>query len=123
MESHRAARVSEALREELGELIAYELSDPRIGDAVVTEVLVSPDMRHAQVRLHMTSDPSRAKRDDCRARRRAPFPASSTGRTAEPFSDTRTAFRTRCETGDQRTSRSVNEARAARPAARSGRTT
>jgi ribosome-binding factor A len=56
MENHRAERVSEALREELGELISYELSDPRIGDAVVTEVLVSPDKRHAQVRLHLSSD-------------------------------------------------------------------
>ena len=53
MDSHRAQRVSEALREELGEMIAYELSDPRVADATVTEVLVSPDMRHAQVRLHM----------------------------------------------------------------------
>ena len=53
MDSHRAERVAEALREELGELIAYELSDPRLGDAVITEVLVSPDMRHAQVRLHV----------------------------------------------------------------------
>ena len=56
MENHRAERVSEALREELGEMISYELSDPRIGDAVVTEVLVSPDKRHAQVRLHMGED-------------------------------------------------------------------
>lgn len=53
MDPYRNERVSEALREELGELIAYELTDPRIGEAVVTEVLVSPDMRHAQVRLHM----------------------------------------------------------------------
>jgi ribosome-binding factor A len=53
LDSHRNQRVSEALREELGELIAYELADPRIGEAVVTEVLVSPDMRHAQVRLHL----------------------------------------------------------------------
>ncbi len=56
MDSHRAERVSEALREELAEMISYELSDPRVGDATVTEVLVSPDMRHAQVRLHMTDD-------------------------------------------------------------------
>jgi ribosome-binding factor A len=55
MDTHRAQRVSEALREELGELIAYELTDPRIGEATVTEVLVSPDMRHAQVRLHMAN--------------------------------------------------------------------
>lgn len=58
MDTHHAERVSEALREELGEMIAYELSDPRIGEAVVTEVLVSPDMRHAQVRLHLGSQPS-----------------------------------------------------------------
>jgi len=57
MDSHRAERVSEALREELGELISYELSDPRLADATVTEVLVSPNMRHAQVRLHLSSDP------------------------------------------------------------------
>jgi len=55
MDTHRAERISEALREELGELIAYELSDPRIRDAAVTEVLVSPDKRHAQVRLHFHS--------------------------------------------------------------------
>jgi ribosome-binding factor A len=57
MDSHRVERVAEALREELGELIAYELSDPRITEATVTEVLVSPDMRHAQVRLHLAPDP------------------------------------------------------------------
>ena len=57
MESHRVKRVSETLREELGEMISYELSDPRIGDATVTEVLVSPDMRHAQVRMHMGETP------------------------------------------------------------------
>ncbi len=56
MDNHRAQRVSEALREELSEMISYELSDPRIGNPVVTEVLVSPDMRHAQVRLHMNTD-------------------------------------------------------------------
>ena len=56
MDTHRVKRVSEALREEIGEMIAYELSDPRIGDAAVTEVLVSPDMRHAQVRLHLSKN-------------------------------------------------------------------
>ncbi len=56
-----AERVSEALREELGEMIAYELSDPRIGEAIVTEVLVSPDMKHAQVRLHLTTKPAEQK--------------------------------------------------------------
>lgn len=61
MDAHRAERVSEALREELGEMIAYELSDPRIGDATVTEVLLSPDRKHAQVRLHLTDDAGEQK--------------------------------------------------------------
>src|SRR6201996_9680885 len=56
MDSHRTERVAEALREELSEIIAYELSDPRIGDATVTEVLLSPDRRHAQVRLHLSNE-------------------------------------------------------------------
>jgi ribosome-binding factor A len=61
MVTHRSRRVSEALREELGELIAYELSDPRIGDATVTEVLVSPDMKQAQVRLHLSENVTEQK--------------------------------------------------------------
>jgi ribosome-binding factor A len=61
MDTHRAERVSEALKEELGEMIAYELSDPRIGEATVTEVLVSPDMKHAQVRLHLGSQPNESQ--------------------------------------------------------------
>ncbi|HMF77866.1 MAG TPA: 30S ribosome-binding factor RbfA [Bryobacteraceae bacterium] len=61
MENHRAQRVSEALREELSEMIGYELADPRIGEAVVTEVLVSPDMKHAQVRLHFGPGTNREK--------------------------------------------------------------
>ncbi len=51
MDTHRTERVSEALREELSELISYEMSDPRVSSAVVTQVIVSPDMRHAQIQL------------------------------------------------------------------------
>ena len=48
---HRTERISEAIRDELGELIGYELSDPRVGSAFITEVLISPDKRHATVRI------------------------------------------------------------------------
>ena len=47
MDPHRNERVSESLREELEELINYELSDPRVGPATITEVHLSPDFRHA----------------------------------------------------------------------------
>jgi ribosome-binding factor A len=48
---HRTERISEALREELTELIGYELSDPRVSSATVTDVEISPDKRHALVRI------------------------------------------------------------------------
>jgi len=50
---HRTERISEALREELTELIGYELSDPRIASATVTGIEVSPDKRHALVRVRV----------------------------------------------------------------------
>ena len=55
MDPHRTERLSEALREELSELIAYEMADPRVADVTVSEVVVSPDKRHAQVRIGLTS--------------------------------------------------------------------
>jgi ribosome-binding factor A len=51
MESRRAQRVSEMLREELAELIGYELEDPRLVGATVTECHLSPDGRHVHVRV------------------------------------------------------------------------
>jgi len=50
---HRTERISEALREELSELISYELSDPRVSGATVTSLDVSPDKRHALVRIRV----------------------------------------------------------------------
>ena len=39
---HHRNRVQETLREEIGVIIDGELSDPRIGSAVVTEVVLQP---------------------------------------------------------------------------------
>ena len=57
MDPHRAERVSESIREELEELIGYEMSDPRVGPATVSEVLLSPDLRRAHVRLLLSGSP------------------------------------------------------------------
>jgi len=51
MTDHRVERITEAIREELAEIIGFELSDPRIGSATVTDVQISPDKRHAFVRV------------------------------------------------------------------------
>lgn len=46
--------MSQSIREELEELIGYELSDPRVGSANVSEVHLSPDLRHAHVTLALS---------------------------------------------------------------------
>jgi ribosome-binding factor A len=56
MGQHRAERVSEAMREELSEIIGYEMADPRIDMVDVTEVIMGPDGRHARVRVHLAGD-------------------------------------------------------------------
>jgi ribosome-binding factor A len=62
MDPHRSQRVSEALREELDELIGYEMSDPRVSGLTVTEVLLSPDMKKAEVRLGMPPEEEARKK-------------------------------------------------------------
>lgn len=51
MTSRRQERIAEVLTEELGLLIASELVDPRLEDALVTvtDVQVSPDLGNARV--------------------------------------------------------------------------
>jgi ribosome-binding factor A len=51
MDERRTLRVSEAVREELIEIIGFETADPRLLAVEVTEVHVSPDGRHATVRV------------------------------------------------------------------------
>jgi ribosome-binding factor A len=58
--AHRTERISEALREELAELIGYEMSDPRVGAVVVTAVLISPDKRHARVQVGLAGEPGQS---------------------------------------------------------------
>jgi len=56
MQQHRSQRVSEAVREELSEIIGFELSDPRLGSVDVTEVAVSPDSRYATIKVSLSGD-------------------------------------------------------------------
>ena len=56
MDERRTLRVSEAVREELAEIIGFELDDPRLLAVDVTEVRVSPDARHAHVKVVAAGD-------------------------------------------------------------------
>lgn len=56
MDQHRAERVSETVREELAEIIGFELGDPRLAIVDVNYVRVDPDLRHARVRVGLSGD-------------------------------------------------------------------
>jgi ribosome-binding factor A len=42
-------RVDEAIRQVIGDAVAGDLKDPRVGFVTVTDVRTSPDLRHARV--------------------------------------------------------------------------
>jgi ribosome-binding factor A len=54
---HRFQRISAAVREELSEIVGFELSDPRLVNVDVTDVTVSPDSRHAAVKVVLGGSP------------------------------------------------------------------
>lgn len=52
----RRQRVGEQIRAELSDVIQHELRDPRRGWITVTHVEMSPDLRHARVRISVLGD-------------------------------------------------------------------
>src|SRR5258707_908555 len=49
MATGRMRRVDEAVRQVVGDAVASELKDPRVGFVTVTDVRTSRDLRHARV--------------------------------------------------------------------------
>lgn len=62
MPSARMRRVNEAVREVLSARIAEGLKDPRVGFVTVTDVDVSPDLRHARVFVSVLGAPEERER-------------------------------------------------------------
>ncbi len=58
MGSDRMRRVDEAIREVIGEAVAADLKDPRVGFVTVTDVRTSADLRHARVYVSVLGDES-----------------------------------------------------------------
>ena len=52
----RPERVAEQLREELIQIVSYELADPRLETVTVTDVSVSSDLRDASVYVTVEGD-------------------------------------------------------------------
>ena len=82
MTSGRMRRVDEAIRQVIGEVVAGELKDPRVGFVTVTDVRTSADLSHARVYVSVL-DQTWTDRGDTRsaeAGRRSPLasiPASA----------------------------------------------
>ena len=74
-------RVDEAIRQVIGDAVAGELKDPRVGFVTVTDVRTSPDLRHARVYVSVlgagggASEPERARGDARRPAQRPRLPA------------------------------------------------
>jgi ribosome-binding factor A len=52
----RTARLAEQIRIEVEEIVTGELKDPRIGSVTITQVLLSPDVRHVRVLVTLLGD-------------------------------------------------------------------
>lgn len=59
---HRPERIAEEMRNEIGLMLAGELKDPRLAVPLfVSEVRISPDMRHARVYVRIQSEDAEKK--------------------------------------------------------------
>lgn len=58
MSAGRMRRVDEALRQVIGDALASDLKDPRVGFVTVTDVKTSPDLSHAEVRVSVLGEES-----------------------------------------------------------------
>ena len=132
-------RVDVAMRQVLGDALAQDLKDPRVGFVTVTDVKTSPDLRHARVYVSVLGDepPSEASLDGLRSahgflqsRRRgraAPQAHAGADLRARPHGRARGAARARSSTtrsgARERRRREPARRRASRSSTRSARRT
>jgi ribosome-binding factor A len=64
MATGRMRRVDEAIRQVIGDAVAGELKDPRVGFTTVTDVRTSPDLRHARVYVSVLGADGGASKPD-----------------------------------------------------------
>jgi len=58
----RPERLAETLKEEISEVVGFELDDPELQNATVTDVEVSPDMRDAKVYVLVNGEETEIRR-------------------------------------------------------------
>ena len=73
MKERRAARLGEQIREQVAELIANKLKDPRIGFVTVTRVELAADQRIAKILVGVLGDAESRKKSLTGLRQAAGF--------------------------------------------------
>lgn len=79
--SHRAERVAEEIRQALSEILRRKMHDPRVALASISEVDLSPDLRHARVYVSALDDPERRREAVAGLSRAAGFLRRELGRS------------------------------------------
>lgn len=69
-QGHRVDRIAEQIREEVSQIVGYELRDERVGFATVTDVRLTPDLGTARVYVSILGEPE-AQRTSLAALNRA----------------------------------------------------
>ena len=67
MSTSRMRRVDEAVRRVVGDALARELKDPRVGFVTVTDVRTSKDLRHARVYVSVLGEQGASSDEATRA--------------------------------------------------------
>ena len=70
---HRTERVADTIREEVAQIVGYELDDPRLTGVTVTEVRLSDNMRDARVYVTVAGNESEHKSALAALRHAAPY--------------------------------------------------
>jgi ribosome-binding factor A len=70
---HRSERIADTLREEISQIVGYELQDPRVTGVTVTEVRVSDNLRTARVYVTVAGDEEEHRTALKALRHAAPF--------------------------------------------------
>src|SRR5580765_4704631 len=73
VDMHRPERIAETLREEIAQIVGYELEDPRLTMVTVTEVRVADDLRDASVYVTVAGDEQEHNKALLALRHAAPY--------------------------------------------------
>ena len=70
---HRTERVADTIREEIAQIVGYELEDPRLLGVTVTDVRLSDNMRDARVYVTVAGNEEEHKSALAALRHAAPY--------------------------------------------------